>query len=125
VGYDGADLGRGGDVDPDLEPAALALVDARLAVAPTGPAQVMHHVLRHQSTLLSIGQDGSERAHHNANHDGRAVFRELVFERARHRHRQLRQLHIPDQRCNVKPEMLLVLLDRGSLQLCSRRSLNP
>ena len=116
MGDDGTDLGWSGDVDAHLELATLALVGAYLASRPTSAMQIPHHVLRRQPALLGVGQDGPERAHHLAHHRRRAVLRQLVFERARHGHCQLRQLNLADQRCDVVLEVAPILIERGALQ---------
>ena len=69
---DGAHLVGRGDVDADLELALMASLDARIPAAPPQPsgAQGVHDVLRHESALLRVIDDGAERAE-NRTYQGR------------------------------------------------------
>ena len=58
----GADFVGRRDVDADLELALLALVGADFLAAPTASAQVADDVLSDKAALLSVRQDGAERA---------------------------------------------------------------
>ena len=89
VGNDRANLVGGRDVDagPGMKRAAsgASAASSRSASA----AEIAYHVLPHQPALLRVGQDGAKRAHHSTHHGRGAVLRQLVFEGANHRDRQL------------------------------------
>ena len=113
---EGADFFGAGDIDADLQPAFLTALGLPFLAARPARAQGAHDILSDKPTFLGIGQDGAERAHDLLHHDARALDPEPVLELTDHRHAELGQLQVADQRHEVQAKALAVALNRGPFE---------
>jgi len=89
-------------------------------------AQFTNRIADDQPAFLCIGQQGAKAAHHVFDYGGRAVLlTQLVLEVADRRSVELRQLRAPDDRLDVQPKVLTVLIKRGAFQLPCLGALEP
>ena len=106
-------LGRGWNINANLE---LTLGAARGSVLLL-PRQGANHVLRDQSPLLGVGEKGAEVANHPLDHGRRTVMRpQLILEGPHQWDGEVGKLHRPDERDDVRGEMLAVGFDGGALE---------